>query len=148
MTAAPDLDPAVPTIVQYDVMTLLGASVAGEPVVVELSYAADDPVVVTLSLHSAVLDLPRRSWTFERRLLDAGCDEPVDGGHVRVSPVWHPQQGTAVLFELAGDGGALAVRADLPVVRQFVDRIHQRVPPGSEWDRWEVEARLAASFAA
>jgi len=148
VTADPDVDLAVPEIVQYDVMTLLGAAVAGEPLVVELRYAADDPVVVTLSLHSAVLDLPRRTWSFERRLLDAGCDEPVDGGQVRVSPVWHARHGTAVLFELAGSGGVLTVLADLPVVRRFVDRIHLAVPVGSEWDRWVVEARLAASPAA
>ncbi len=141
---------AVPAVVQYDVMTLLGTSVMGEPVVVELRYAADDPVVVTLTLHSAVHDSPQGSWTFERRLLDIGCDEPVDAGHVRVSPVWHPQRGTAVLLDLAGStagSGSVAVRADLPVVRRFVDRIHQAVPAGCEWQRWELETRPAVALA-
>jgi hypothetical protein len=147
VTTAPESELAVPAITQYDVMTLLGPSVAGEPVVVELRYAADDPVTVTLSLDSAVSAVPRRSWTFERRLLDVGTDEPAAAGSVRVSPVWHPHGGTAVLLELGtGPGGpdpwhgegtqaVVAVRAQLPVVRRFVDRISRAVPAGTEWER-------------
>jgi sporulation and cell division protein SsgA len=147
VTAAPERDLAVPAITQYDVMSLLGPSVGGEPVVVRLRYAADDPVMVTLSLDSVVSDAPHGSWTFERRLLEVGADEPVEAGQVRVSPVWHPQGGTAVLLELgvgalprggrAGDptGTVVAVVAELPSVRRFVDRIGRAVPAGTEWER-------------
>ena len=141
MTGAPERELAVPAITQYDVMTLLGPRVVGEPVVVELRYAADDPVTVTLRLDSVVCDVPHRSWTFERRLLDVGTDEPVEAGGVRISPVWHPRGGTAVLLELGTDAGRggpvdhIAVRADLPVVRRFVDKIHRAVPAGTEWTR-------------
>ena len=141
MTAAPERELAVPAITQYDVMTLVGPSVVGEPVVVELHYAADDPVTVTLTLDSVVSDVPHRSWTFERRLLDLGTDEPVEAGGVRVSPVWHARGGIAVLFELGTEVGRsgpvdqVAVRAELPVVRRFVDKIHRAVPAGTEWTR-------------
>jgi hypothetical protein len=155
MTATPERELTVPAITQYDVMALLGPSAEGEPVVVRLRYAADDPVMVTLSLDSVVCDVPHVSWTFERRLLEVGADEPVEAGGVRVSPVWHPTGGTAVLLELgtdAGDrtpgdptGAVVAVVAELPAVRRFVDRIGRAVPAGTEWERLSQLMELSDS---
>jgi hypothetical protein len=150
VTTAPGRELAVPSIVQYDVMTLLGPSVAGEPVVVELRYAADDPVTVTLRLESVVGAVPHRSWRFERRVLDAGTDEPVEAGTVRVRPVWDPRSGTAVLLELGAgplprdarhdenDARDVVLQADLRAVRRFVDRTFRAVPAGTEWERFEM----------
>lgn len=132
MIAAPWREADAPAVVQYDVMTLLGPSALGEPVVGELRHtggAAGQEGWVTLTLHSAIRDLPGHSWTFEQRLLDVGCDEPVSGGRVRVSPVWHPHGGTAVLLELdveaADRTGACTVSAELPAIRRFVDMVHR-----------------------
>ena len=64
---------------------------------------------------------------------------------MRVSPVWQPRGGTAVLLELgtgtrdlaSGDPArtVVAVVAELPSVRRFVDTIGRAVPWGTEWER-------------
>jgi len=123
-------------IIQHEVMTLIGTAEIGTPVVVAWGYDPEEPAVVTLTVHPAAGAGVRRSWAIDRNLVHVGTDEAVSDDSTRVSPVWHPQAGIAVLLELDAEDGPLLLRGDVRSVRRFADRTFscapvRRIPPAT-----------------
>ena len=126
--------PANAGIIQHDVMTMVGTTEIGTPVVVAWGYDPEEPAVVTLTVHPAAG--VRRSWAIDRDLVVVGTEESVSDDSARVSPVWHPQAGIAVLVELDAEDGPLLLRGDVRSVRRFADRTFRsgpvrRIPPAT-----------------
>lgn len=115
------------------------------PLLVELGYVSSDPYAVRLAFHPD--DSPVR-WDFARDLLSDGLLEPVGDGDVHV---WSclDHEGVAVLsVELCSPYGDAMVEILLPDAVEFVDRMHAVVPLGEESARVDVDATIAAIYAA
>ncbi|MFE9534432.1 SsgA family sporulation/cell division regulator [Streptomyces sp. NPDC006691] len=104
------------------------------PLVTRLVYEVDDPFAVRLrfELHEDVAV----TWAIERDLLSHGLTREVGDGDVRVSPRTVDGRREARI-ELAGCGldgewGSAVFSAWEPVLRDFLDRTYELVPPGQE----------------
>lgn len=133
------------TIAQRLVVGLRTPQGTCAPLLVELSYAADDPYAVHLSFHPD--DSPVQ-WDFARDLLSLGLHEPMGDGDVHV---WSciDDEGIAVLsIELCSPYGDAMVEMLLADAVEFVDRMHALVRPGDETARVDMDAIIAAIYAA
>ncbi|MFF3157448.1 SsgA family sporulation/cell division regulator [Streptomyces sp. NPDC057910] len=104
------------------------------PLVTRLVYEAEDPFAVRLrfELHEDVTV----TWAIARDLLSQGLTREAGDGDVRVSPRTVGGQREARI-ELAGCGldgewGSAVFSAWEPVLRDFLDRTYELVPPGEE----------------
>ncbi|MFI9803502.1 SsgA family sporulation/cell division regulator [Streptomyces sp. NPDC052301] len=114
------------------------------PVLVHLSYDADDPFAVTAVFGHDGHVLAR--WRLDREMLSDGLVEPVGLGDVRLRPaatgMWHELR-MEFLGDVRPDGGRhhAVVFAWAPAIAAFLRETHRIVAPGQE--RVPVDELLA-----
>lgn len=139
------MNTAPTTVTQSVRLELIDASGTATPIEAELRYDANDPFAVTtvfMTGHSEV------RWTFGRDLLTDGIYEPAGDGDVHVWPCLDSQGHAVVIIELCSPDGEALVQARTGDLRSFVDRTGRAVKPGTESDMMDIDATIAAIFAA
>jgi len=133
------------TVTQPVQLELIDASGAATPIEAELRYDANDPFAVTTVFRTGHTEV---RWTFGRDLLAEGLYEPAGDGDVHVWPCLDTNGHAVVIIELCSPDGEALVQARTGELRNFVDRMSKAVKPGSESDLLDVDAAIAAIFAA
>jgi hypothetical protein len=139
------MNTAPATVTQPVRLELIDGSGAATPIEAELRYDAADPFAVTtvfMTGHSEV------RWTFGRDLLSEGLYEPAGDGDVHVWPCLDSNGHAVVIIELCSPDGEALVQARTGDLRAFVDRMNKAVKPGTESDQMDIDAAIAAIFAA
>jgi hypothetical protein len=139
------MNTAPATVTQPVRLELIDGSGAATPIEAELRYDAADPFAVTtvfMTGHSEV------RWTFGRDLLSEGLYEPAGDGDVHVWPCLDSNGHAVVIIELCSPDGEALVQARTGDLRAFVDRMNKAVKPGTESDQIDIDAAIAAIFAA
>ena len=113
--------------------------------VAEFVYDPSDACAATLVLQTP--SGPVR-WTFARELLAEGQYEPTGDGDVHVWPCLDNDAHSVVMIELCSPDGEALVQARTGDLTTFVERMTALVAPGSESDLMDVDATIAAIFAA
>lgn len=109
----------------------------------ELRYDPADPFAVALAI--GVECGEPVVWTFARELLAAGVTAPSGEGDITVEPDPTESLGTerALRITLATDCLATMITAAAPVL-EFLVETYAIVPTGSELDRVDLDAEIAA----
>ena len=139
------MDTAPFVVSQSLTLDLIDASGAATPLDAELQYDPRDPYAVT------TVFLTGRSqvrWTFGRDLLATGLYEPSGDGDVHVWPCLDSEGHAVVIIELCSPDGEALVQARTGDLQSFVERMNQAVARGAESDLVDVDAAIAAIFAA
>jgi hypothetical protein len=113
----------------------------GHTTLLGMSWHADDPLAVTLTL-SAQPDhpaLPRGEWAVLRDFLRYGVEEPTGDGAVRI----RPGETGVVVLELDGQAKGYIVHVRADVVCEFLDETEALVPAGAEADDTVIDALIA-----
>jgi hypothetical protein len=135
-----------PTLVsQVLLLELVDPSGAVAPLETELSYDPADPLAVS-AIFSTVAGRVR--WTFGRDLLIEGLIEPVGDGDVHVWPCVDNDGNSVVIIELCSPDGEALVQGRTGDITAFVERMTRSVAPGAEGALLDVDAAIAAIFAA
>ena len=134
-----------PTVTQRLGLELIDGSGAVTPIQSELHYDPADPYAVTAVFLTGNSEV---RWTFGRDLLLQGQSEPTGDGDVHVWPCMDADGGEVVLVELCSPDGEALVQARAGELSSFLDRVTTAVPVGSESDLLDLDATVAAIFAA
>jgi hypothetical protein len=135
-----------PVVVTQPVaLELIDTSGAATPIEAELRYDPADPYAVTTVFMTGTSQV---RWTFGRELLTEGLYEPAGDGDVHVWPCLDSSGHAVVIIELCSPDGEALVQAKTGDLRTFVDRMGQAVAPGAESELVDVDAAIAAIFAA
>ena len=135
-----------PTIVsQVLMLELVDPSGAVAPLETELSYDPADPLAVSATFSTVA---GRVRWTFGRDLLIEGLVEPVGDGDVHVWPCVDNDGNSVVIIELCSPDGEALVQGRTADITAFVERMTRSVAPGAEAALLDVDAAIAAIFAA
>ena len=130
---------------QVLMLELVDPSGAIAPLETELSYDPADPLAVTATFATIA---GRVRWTFGRDLLIEGLVAPAGDGDVHVWP-WVEKDGTSVvIMELCSPGGEALVQGRAADIAAFVEQTTRSVAPGTEDALLDVDAAIAAIFAA
>jgi hypothetical protein len=140
------IKPTTTTVVkQLVTLELIDAAGGATPLETELGYDARDPFAVSATFNT--IAGPVR-WAFGRDLLIGGLDEPTGDGDVHVWPCLDNEAQPVVIIELCSPDGEALVQARTTDITAFVQKITAAVAPGSEGDFMDVDAAIAAIFAA
>jgi hypothetical protein len=134
-----------PTVTQRLGLELIDSSGAVTPIESEMHYDPSDPYAVTAVFLTGSSEV---RWTFGRDLLLEGVQEPAGDGDVHVWPCMDADGGEVVLVELCSPDGEALVQARAGELSSFLDRVTTAVPVGSESDLLDLDATVAAIFAA
>lgn len=135
--------PAVVT--QPVALELIDTAGTATPIEAELRYDPADPYAVTTVFKTGASQV---RWTFGRELLTEGLYEPAGDGDVHVWPCLDSAGHAVVIIELCSPDGEALVQARTGDLQSFVDRMNHAVARGSESDLVDVDAAIAAIFAA
>jgi hypothetical protein len=133
------------TVTQPVMLELIDPTGTVTPIEAELHYDATDPYAVTTVFMTGASQV---RWTFGRDLLSDGLFEPSGDGDVHVWPCLDSDGHAVVIIELCSPDGEALVQARTGVLSSFVERMTAAVAPGTESDHIDVDAALAAIFAA
>ncbi|HET7388901.1 MAG TPA: SsgA family sporulation/cell division regulator [Nocardioidaceae bacterium] len=133
------------SLVQTVGLELIDATGEATPITAELVYDPRDPYAVTTVFLTAAGQV---RWTFGRDLLREGIHEPAGDGDVHVWPCLDDQGHAVVIIELCSPDGEALVQARTGDLSNFVERMSGVVSPGSESEHLDVDATIAAIFAA
>ena len=137
---------STPTLVsQVLVLELIDPSGAVAPLETELTYDPADPLAVSATFLTVA---GRVRWTFGRDLLIEGLVEPVGDGDVHVWPCFDNDGNSVVIIELCSPDGEALVQGRTADVAGFVERMTRSVAHGAESPLVDVDAAIAAIFAA
>ena len=126
-------------------LELVDSAGAATPLETELSYDPRDPFAVSATFVTAAGQV---RWTFGRELLIGGLYEPTGDGDVHVWPCLDNQAHSVVIIELCSPDGEALVQARTVDVKAFVEQMVAAVPQGDEGPHLDVDATIAAIFAA
>lgn len=132
-------------VTQAVTLELIDATGTSTPIEAELQYDPRDPYAVTTVFMTG---RNRVRWTFGRDLLADGVYEPSGDGDVHVWPCLDSDGHAVVIIELCSPDGEALVQARAGDLTAFVDRMCRSVQPGSESEHVDVDAAIAAIFAA
>ncbi len=135
--------PAVVT--QPVALELIDTAGTATPIEAELRYDPADPYAVTTVFKTGASQV---RWTFGRELLTEGLYEPAGDGDVHVWPCLDSSGHAVVIIELCSPDGEALVQARTGDLQSFVERMNQAVARGAESDLVDVDAAIAAIFAA
>ncbi|QWZ09363.1 SsgA family sporulation/cell division regulator [Nocardioides panacis] len=133
------------TLTQSLSLDLIDQTGAVTPIDAELHYDPRDPYAVTTVFITGTTTV---RWTFGRQLLSDGLYEPSGDGDVHVWPCLDAEGRAVVIIELCSPDGEALVQARTTDLSSFVDRMARAVKPGEESTHVDVEATIAAIFAA
>ena len=137
---------STPTVVsQVLLLELIDPSGAVAPLETELSYDPADPLAVSATFSTVA---GRVRWTFGRDLLIEGLVEPVGDGDVHVWPCVDNDGNSVVIIELCSPDGEALVQGRTAEITAFVERMTRSVAQGAEAALLDVDAAIAAIFAA
>ncbi len=126
-------------------LELLNNEGGSRPVPAELSYNRSDPYAVALLIGD--VDCPV-AWTFTRDLISEGLHQPCGDGDVHVWPGVSGQGRAILLIELSTTDGRALLQANPREITNFLTLSHDVVAPGEESVHLDVDAAIAAIFAA
>lgn len=132
-------------IKQVVTLELVDAAGGVTPLETELGYDPRDPFAVSATFNTIAGDV---RWTFGRDLLIAGLYEPTGDGDVHVWPCMDNEGEPVIIIELCSPDGEALVQARTADITTFVERMTAAVAPGAEADFMDVDAAIAAIFAA
>ncbi len=132
-------------VTQSVTLELIDASGAATPMQADLQYDPRDPYAVTAVFMTGAGNV---SWTFGRDLLVEGVYEPTGDGDVHVWPCLDADGHAVVIIELCSPDGEALVQARTGDLTTFVERITALVAPGAESEHLDLDATIAAIFAA
>jgi len=132
-------------VTQNVTLELIDATGTATPMQAELAYDPRDPYAETAIFMTGAGNV---SWTFGRDLLVEGVYEPTGDGDVHVWPCLDADGHSVVIIELCSPDGEALVQARTGDLTAFVERITSVVAPGSESDLLDIDATIAAIFAA
>lgn len=135
--------PAV--ITQPVALELIDTAGTATPIEAELRYDPADPYAVTTVFKTGSSQV---RWTFGRELLAEGLYEPAGDGDVHVWPCLDSSGHAVVIIELCSPDGEALVQARTGDLQSFVERMNQAVARGAESDLVDIDAAIAAIFAA
>ena len=133
------------TVTQAVTLELIDATGGATPLETELAYDPADPFAVSATFNTVAGQV---RWTFGRDLLIGGLYEPTGDGDVHVWPCLDDEANPVVIIELCSPDGEALVQAPIAAVTSFVERMTTAVTPGSESDYLDLDAAIAAIFAA
>ena len=133
------------TVTQAVTLELIDQTGAVTPMDAELHYDPRDPYAVTTVFITGTTTV---RWTFGRQLLSDGLYEPTGDGDVHVWPCLDSEGRAVVIIELCSPDGEALVQARTTDLSSFVERMAGAVQPGEESAHVDVEATIAAIFAA
>ncbi len=139
------MDTAPLMVTQPLTLELIDPTGAVAPIEAELRYDPLDPFAVTMVFLTGVTQV---RWTFGRELLTGGLYEPSGDGDVHVWPCLDSNGRAVVIIELCSPDGEALVQARTGDLNGFVERMSKAVEPGRESDHLDVDATIAAIFAA
>jgi hypothetical protein len=140
------IKPTTSSVVKQSVtLELIDTAGAVSPLETELAYDARDPFAVSATFNTVAGQV---RWTFGRDLLIEGLYEPTGDGDVHVWPCMDNQGRPVVIIELCSPDGEALVQARAADMAAFVQRMTAAVAPGAEDDHVDVDAAIAAIFAA
>jgi hypothetical protein len=140
------IKPTTTTVVkQLITLELIDAAGGATPLETELAYDARDPFAVSATFNTIAGQV---RWTFGRDLLIGGLDEPTGDGDVHVWPCLDNDAQPVVVIELCSPDGEALVQARTADITAFVHKMTAAVTPGNEGDFMDVDAAIAAIFAA
>jgi Streptomyces sporulation and cell division protein, SsgA len=132
-------------IKQLVTLELIDAAGGATPLDTELAYDPRDPFAVSATFNTIAGDV---RWTFGRDLLIGGLYEPTGDGDVHVWPCLDNEGEPVVIIELCSPDGEALVQVSTADITAFVERMTAAVAPGAEADYMDVDAAIAAIFAA
>lgn len=132
-------------VTQPVTVELIDASGAATPIEAELQYDPKDPYAVTTVFMTGSSQV---RWTFGRDLLTEGLYEPSGDGDVHVWPCLDSDGHAVVIIELCSPDGEALVQAKTGDLSGFVERMSKTVPLGAESEHINMDAAIAAIFAA
>ncbi len=106
------------------VWTLVSPGAPDLPVLVDVEYAASDPVAVTIAFRTD----PIVTWMCTRALLRDGIQRRVGEGDIRIQPD-SPQ---SVLICLSSPAGGALFRTGAAALAEFLDATFSLVPAAAE----------------
>jgi hypothetical protein len=133
------------TVTQPVKLELIDSAGTATPIEAELRYDPADPYAVTTVFMTGASQV---RWTFGRDLLSAGLYEPAGDGDVHVWPCLDSAGHAVVIIELCSPDGEALVQARTGDLRTFVDRMYAVVAEDAETALVDVDAAIAAIFAA
>ena len=133
------------TVTQPVMLELIDPTGTVTPLEAELHYDPRDPYAVTTVFMTGSTTV---RWTFGRELLCSGLYEPSGDGDVHVWPCLDTDGRAVVIIELCSPDGEALVQARTGDLNNFVERISKAVAPGNESAHVDVDAAIAAIFAA
>ena len=136
---------AVTTVSQVITLELVDATGVATPLETELSYNPRDPFAMTATFNTIAGQV---RWTFGRDLLIGGLYEPTGDGDVHVWPCLDDQAHAVIIIELCSPDGEALVQARTADINAFVEQMTAAVALGAEADLLDVDATIAAIFAA
>ena len=139
------MNTAAAVVTQAVALEMIDTSGAATPIDAELRYDPADPYAVTTVFMTGTSQV---RWTFGRELLAEGLYEPSGDGDVHVWPCLDSSGHAVVIIELCSPDGEALVQAKTGDLRTFVDRMSQTVALGRESELVDVDAAIAAIFAA
>jgi hypothetical protein len=139
------MNSATSGVTQTVTLELIDGTGAATPMQAELTYDPADPYAVTAVFITGAGNV---RWTFGRDLLVEGLYEPSGDGDVHVWPCLDADGHAVVIIELCSPDGEALVQARTGDLTTFVERMTALVAPGTESDHMDVDATIAAIFAA
>jgi hypothetical protein len=136
---------ATSRVTQSVTLELIDTSGSATPMQAELHYNPSDPYAVTAVFMTGAGNV---SWTFGRDLLLEGIYEPSGDGDVHVWPCLDSDGHAVVIIELCSPDGEALVQARTSDLTTFVERMTSLVAPGAESTFMDLDATIAAIFAA
>lgn len=133
------------TVTQAVTLELIDPTGAVTPIEAELHYDQRDPYAVTTVFMTGASTV---RWTFGRELLCDGLYEPSGDGDVHVWPCLDSDGHAVVIIELCSPDGEALVQAKTGDLSVFVEKMSKAVEPGAESAHVDVDATIAAIFAA
>ena len=133
------------TVTQPVTVELVGPTGGVTPVRSELHYDPRDPYAMTAVFMAGESQV---KWTFGGDLLRHGLNEPTGDGDVHVWPCLDADGRAVVIIELCSPDGDALVQARTDELSTFVERMNKAVEPGSESALVDIDATIAAIFAA
>ena len=133
------------TVTQAVKLELIDSAGTATPIEAELRYDPADPYAVTTVFMTGASTV---RWTFGRELLCDGLYEPSGDGDVHVWPCLDTDGRAVVIIELCSPDGEALVQAKTGDLSVFVEKMSKAVEPGAESAHVDVDATIAAIFAA
>ena len=133
------------TVTQTVTLELIDATGSATPLETEFSYDPRDPFAVSATFLTVAGQV---RWTFGRDLLIGGLYEPTGDGDVHVWPCLDNDAHSVIIIELCSPDGEALVQARSADMTAFVERMTAAVATGAEAAQLDVDAAIAAIFAA